>query len=71
MDEQMKQGMNMMNIDDLEGVTGGDGNNPADADGIPQKRMFCSDPRCNTYRLFYLGSGGRAVCSFCHTQIMY
>ncbi|MBO4904600.1 MAG: hypothetical protein J5367_05195 [Lachnospiraceae bacterium] len=69
MAEQTKQGLNMLNVDDLEQVTGGDDNNPTNEP--PKKKMYCNDPRCKTDRIFYLYSGGRAVCSFCDTQIMY
>ena len=37
--------------------------------GLGTRELFCSDPRCNQPRIFYLGTGGRATCSFCHSQI--
>ena len=69
MDPKTKQEKSL-NMDELEEVTGGADKSDTN-DGMPQKLLYCSDPRCMTERIFYLGSGGRATCSFCHTQILY
>ena len=70
MDSNTKQGKNLLNIDELDGVVGGaDTGNTGNGGGT--KKLYCNDPRCKQERIFYLGSGGRATCSFCHTQIMY
>ena len=70
MDTNTKQVKNLLNIDELDGVIGGaDTGNTGNV--VEKKKLYCDDPRCKQERIFYLGSGGRATCSFCHTQIMY
>ena len=60
-----------MNIDDLEKVSGGVTNTDQNGQKLkPNERMHecpgCKDPNA----IFVLGSGGRAVCKQCNTQIM-
>ena len=70
MDTGAKQAKAILNINELDGVIGGA--DTGDTKGKTETReMYCDDPRCKKTRVFYLGSGGRAVCSFCHTQILY
>ncbi len=59
----------IIGADELAGVTGGA--ETGDKTAMETKYLYCDDPKCKQERLFYLGSGGRATCSFCHTQIMY
>ncbi len=67
MDTNKNREKNLLGAEDLDNVIGGaDVGNTKN--GLETKEMYCDSPECKTKRLFYLGSGGRAVCSVCHKQ---